>query len=346
MSFKTKFFFEITIVIISFAFFLSPTGLHCQEQTMPTKHRQQMLEGQTETQIASEDKLLQVAQMAISSSQNAIGTMQVTVSFLSLALVIITFVSFVIVLLYRKKIEKMGGRLNKTNESIQAIDNLSENLKQEVVNFENKTRKIETSFNNFNKTQDDLIKQYKKIAKHAEALSCVFQIRDPNPKIRLEYLQKLSQLRHPVGIVPMIELLNNNEKEEIQCEAALGLGRYAENKDTDGHWAAILDKLNHLLENENLRINVAIEVIKSAVKYQTDARGLIAPIIKWSKKPEAEIRRVCAVAFGDSKIYDHGIIQRLEEIVAADEAKEVRKAAENSLNLLKKHNNPAIFGEY
>jgi hypothetical protein len=72
----------------------------------------------------------------------------------------------------------------------------------------------------------------------------------------------------------------------------------------------------------------------SIAKFGSEAMGLFGLIIEWSRHEKPQIRRACAEAFGLIRVYDHAVVQRLEEMIAADKADEVRQAANSSLRAL------------
>jgi hypothetical protein len=83
----------------------------------------------------------------------------------------------------------------------------------------------------------------------------------------------------------MIEILRNTAEEmSVRGEAAIGLGRYAENKDLEEYWAQILDCFRVELEGDNLPGRLVAEIIRGVAKYGSDARGLFSLIARMVKK--------------------------------------------------------------
>jgi len=89
-----------------------------------------------------------------------------------------------------------------------------------------------------------------------------------------------------------------------------------------------------VLQEKALPDRVVSDAVMSAAKFGSEAMGLFGLIIGWSRHEKPQIRRACAEAFGLIRVYDHAVIQRLEEMIAADKADEVPQAANNSLKTL------------
>jgi hypothetical protein len=258
------------IVLVS-VFVLNPLISSAEEPKSDPMHQDQLSSIERETDNYTKEQIaniLQTAQMAIDSSQNAVTGVQTIATLLSFFIGALGIISFIAVLLFRQRVEKLYSSSQILEKKVEKISTSETALRSSFEKIEGKGIEIEKSLKSFEDAKNILSNQYKQISIVSEALHAVFELGDPDDGIRLGHLQRLSQLIHPVGILRMIEILGNpSENLAMRSEAAFGLGRFSENKDLSIFWGQILNCLQRVLQDKNLPTPVVIEAVKSAAKF-------------------------------------------------------------------------------
>ena len=275
------------------------------------------------------EEILKSVELTLNASQNSVRAVQTMVTGLSIFTGLIGIMSFGVILIYRNKVEKTEEALRAARTQIQSLTTKTSEADQKLATVTTELAGLTSQLKSLGTAKKDLEDGYTSISKLANGIQCVLQLRSTDEKIRLLHLQRLSQLVHPIAVNPMIEVLSNTrETRPLRLEAAFGLGRFSENQDLDQYWAPILACLGNVLSDNSTSVNVVSEVVRSALGYGEASRPLLPRVLEWSRHKDAEMRRVCAEAFGVAGIYDHDVVERLKQMEVSDTSKEVKAAAD------------------
>ncbi len=259
----------------------------------------------------SQDAILQAAQMAISTSQTAMSSIQTTVNIITMIVALFGVCNLATIIIYLNKIRD----IKIFKKELQEIKQEAEKQNSNVQILEEELVEKRTTLETFFKDLGDLSIEITQITKNQRVFSAITQLRNKNSNIRLKNLRTLSESVHPDGVIPMIEILTNNQEQlTIRKEAAKGLGRYSENRDLDDYWEQIFDSFKNVLENDNSLHELIGEIMESTAKYKSDARELFSLIVKWSKNDDTQLQQTFIVSFGKADIYDDIIVDRLKEM--------------------------------
>lgn len=130
--------------------------------------------GNSRTSSTSNQDILKSAQIAIASSQTAIASIQTIVTVVSILVAAISAGSFVLVLLYRRKIEKTEGNISELVNEISKLQATVDDIRLALQELDETRNQIHVALEGILKEKDSLRNDYKKIAKLAEALHAAF----------------------------------------------------------------------------------------------------------------------------------------------------------------------------
>lgn len=134
----------------------------------------------------------------------------------------------------------------------------------------------------------------------------------------------LATLEAEAGRERMLELLEHSEA-GVRAAAAAALGRLRESQAVPG--------LVERLQDDDARVRKEALIALNHIK---DARALGAMADRLTDDPEAEVRRVAAIALGNTRLRHPEVVEALQKALR-DRSPEVRKAALSALANLKAH---------
>lgn len=286
-----------------------------------------------------QDNVYDVAQLVLTESHHTIKAIETIATLLSVFLGVVGAITFVMVLLYKSKIERIEDSLRDSVSGLKDVREAALALGAKFVDIQKEGKRITEDLLRLENEKEELRSSYKEVASLSDALHATYHLRSSSNSVRIMYMQKLMELVHPVGVPVMLGVLTDSQAgNDLRGLAALGLSRYSKNEDCEQFWGQIIDCYVAELNESTLPEAVAVEVVVGVAKYKSHARAAIQPMLNWSRHEKAEIRRVCAEAFGSAGIWDQRVIQRLEEMKVNDKATEVQAVAVASLESLRGQN--------
>lgn len=295
--------------------------------------------GATNDASLHNESFVEVAKLVLANSDHAVQSVKVMAEFLSVFLAAIGLVTFVVVLLYRGKVEDLGACLQKETLRLNELQKYVSEYQITMQTLQDDKAAIQTDVQRLVEDKEYLDKEYKMLTEMADVFTVLFMVKTGDVNEKTMHLNKLTQLFHPLAIPVMLDvLLDTTFDADLRSIAAFGLGRYAEQVAFETSWGRIIMSYVLVLKDEALSERIAVEVINSVAKYTVHARTAIPLIINWSKHAQPEVRRVCAEASLRVGIKDQYLIHRLEEMKGTDSSLEVRNAASAALDSLRAHN--------
>jgi hypothetical protein len=176
---------------------------------------------------------------------------------------------------YRSRIDSIDEMRRQLEEKVSRLEFKGSEIAQTIKNHETRSAELERSAKQLQEAlhsifneETGLMSQYKVVASNVSVLVHASEIQNAASPRRLAHLQELGQMIHPVGVAPMLEiLLDKSEREEMRLNAAYGLGRYSENKDTSEYWAQILEAFKRLVKDPTTPDAVITSALLASAKY-------------------------------------------------------------------------------
>jgi hypothetical protein len=224
------------------------------------------------------NQVLAVASLAIGTAQSQVAAMQTAAAVLAVLLGLAGGVNLLVAIRYAYKLEKLAGQTRKLEEASEGLDRGIEDLTSKKAELEQGYKELAAERN--------------ELKVEVDVLSRVVVLRTGSPEARLAALRALSQLKHRVGVFPMIDVLaEKNSSPILRCEAAYGLGRYAEKRDSLNFWGSIFECFQDRLNTDETPQGVATAVINSVKRFDPlpqdtpdEFRSLYKEILVLSKK--------------------------------------------------------------